>query len=298
MKTINIKTIRIDGGTQSRVEIDNGIVTEYAEAIKAGTEFPAVVIFNDGSDNWLADGFHRFHAYNQAGKTSILADIRTGTARNAVLYSLGANGTHGLNRTNADKRKTVMTMLNDAEWSAWPEAEIARRCLVSRELVRTMKEEISHVEKHVRSEPPPNAPPEIREKFEKIKQAGGVPRIYNNKHGDVAVMNVAGQKANAKQPYKPAVVAVLPNSDDAIDTPLDEARDAIAILSEENDKLNDRLAVVAMEATDEERTAAASTIEELRKENKTLRANLKAVTQSRDTLMNELALVKRQCISL
>lgn len=75
MKTINIKTIRTDGGTQSRVEINNEIVTEYAEAIKAGAEFPAVVVFNDGVDNWLADGFHRFHAHNQAGKTSISADM-------------------------------------------------------------------------------------------------------------------------------------------------------------------------------------------------------------------------------
>ena len=38
MKTINIKTIRIDGGTQSRVEINNEIVTDYAEAIKAGAD--------------------------------------------------------------------------------------------------------------------------------------------------------------------------------------------------------------------------------------------------------------------
>ena len=85
MKKINIKTIRIDGGTQSRVEINNEIVTEYAEAIKAVAEFPAVVVFNDGADSWLADGFHRFHAHNQAGKTSISADVRTGTARDAVL---------------------------------------------------------------------------------------------------------------------------------------------------------------------------------------------------------------------
>ena len=64
MKTINIKTIRIDGGTQSRVEINNEIVAEYAALIKAGAEFPPVIVFYDGVDTWLADGFHRFHAHN------------------------------------------------------------------------------------------------------------------------------------------------------------------------------------------------------------------------------------------
>lgn len=142
MKTINIKTIRIDGGTQSRVEINNEIVTEYAEAIKAGAEFPAVVVFNDGAENWLADGFHRFHAHNQAGKTSILADVRQGTMRDAILYSLGANGTHGLNRTNADKRKAVLTALNDSEWSQWPHKKIAEVCSVSREYVSRLSVEL------------------------------------------------------------------------------------------------------------------------------------------------------------
>lgn len=135
MKTINIKTIRIDGGTQSRVEINNEIVTEYAESIKAGAEFPAVVVFNDGVDSWIADGFHRFHAHNQAGKTSIAVDVRQGTARDAVLYSLGANGTHGLNRTNADKRKAVTTMLNDAEWAKWSDSAIAKACMVDHKTV-------------------------------------------------------------------------------------------------------------------------------------------------------------------
>ncbi len=126
MKTINIKTIRIDGGTQSRVEINNEIVTEYAEAIKAGSEFPAVVVFNDGVDNWLADGFHRFHAHNQAGKASIAVDVRPGTVRDAKLFSFGANGRHGQRPTNADKRKSVSEMLADSEWAKWSQERIAK----------------------------------------------------------------------------------------------------------------------------------------------------------------------------
>ena len=75
----------------------------------------------------------------------------------------------------------------------------------------------------------------------------------------------------------------------------DEELDAILILSEENDRLNDRLAVVAMDATEEERNAAAITLSELRAENKTLVATLRAVTLARDSLMEEVAQLKRQC---
>lgn len=71
--------------------------------------------------------------------------------------------------------------------------------------------------------------------------------------------------------------------------------DPIAILSDENDRLNDRLAVVAMDATPEERAAAADTIEDLRTQVKTLTATLAAVTASRDSYMRENVELKRQC---
>lgn len=67
------------------------------------------------------------------------------------------------------------------------------------------------------------------------------------------------------------------------------------ILSEENDRLNDRLAVVAMDATPEERTAAADTIEDLRAQIKTLTATLSAATASRDSYMRENQELKKQC---
>lgn len=33
-------------------------------------------------------------------------EVLRGTKRDAILYSVGANSTHGLRRTNADKRRT------------------------------------------------------------------------------------------------------------------------------------------------------------------------------------------------
>ncbi|PJF39588.1 MAG: hypothetical protein CUN54_08355 [Phototrophicales bacterium] len=139
MTKLKISTIRTDGGTQPRAHKDDETVLEYAEAMLTGQEFPPVVVFYDGEAYWLADGFHRHAAAVKAGIDTLNADVRQGSLRDAVLYSVGANATHGLRRTNADKRRAVERLLNDDEWSRWSNREIARRCAVSEQLVRSLR---------------------------------------------------------------------------------------------------------------------------------------------------------------
>ncbi len=141
---LEIKKIRMDGGTQPRAQINESTVYEYAEEVRNGATFPDVVVFFDGSDYWLADGFHRVRAYSSAGKKEIGADIRQGTRRDAVLYAVGANASHGVRRTNEDKRRAVMTLLNDEEWGKWSDREIARKCMVSNNFVSTLRTPICH----------------------------------------------------------------------------------------------------------------------------------------------------------
>lgn len=40
-------------------------------------------------------------------------------SREAILFIVGANASHGLRRTNADKRRTVERLLADEEWRGW-----------------------------------------------------------------------------------------------------------------------------------------------------------------------------------
>lgn len=162
---INIEEIRIDGGTQSRVEINQQVVADYVEAIKAGVRMPPVSLYFDGAAYWLVDGFHRYHAHNQAGKKSIDAESKSGTQREAVLYSVGANSDHGLRRSNADKRKAVGILLADAEWSKWSDRQIAEACAVSNNFVSELRRSLSS------------------DDSEK--------RIFTTKHGTQAVMNTA-----------------------------------------------------------------------------------------------------------
>lgn len=134
-----IEVIKATGATQSRVSLNEAAVAEYAEIIRFGGDLPPVVVFEDGSDIWLADGFHRYHAHRAAGAMDIACEVRQGTKRDAVLFSVGANAAHGLRRTNEDKRRAVMTLLNDAEWAKWSDREIAKQCGVSHPFVAAIR---------------------------------------------------------------------------------------------------------------------------------------------------------------
>lgn len=141
-KFIDASLIRLDGSTQPRCEINEDTVADYAEAMRDGASFPAVVVFNDGAALWLADGFHRFHATRAAGMPTILVEEHPGTRRDAILYGFGANVRHGLRETRADKRRKVEAMLRDAEWVMWSDREISRKCGVSDKTVGAVRAEL------------------------------------------------------------------------------------------------------------------------------------------------------------
>lgn len=139
---LDILAIELDGGTQPRAQLDFNVIMEYAEAMESGAAFPPVVVFYDGKHYWLADGFHRVKAAQNAGLAGIEAEVRQGTRRDAILYAVGANAGHGLRRTNEDKRRAVLTLLNDPEWRRWNDAEISRRCVVTAMTVGRLRAEL------------------------------------------------------------------------------------------------------------------------------------------------------------
>lgn len=158
---VQLNKIRIDGDTQARIEINYGVVTEYAEKMRDGSAFPPVTLFFDGASYWLADGFHRYHGYKSNATQEIEADVKEGTQRDAQLYSFGANDEHGLRRTVEEKKRVVLRMLDDFEWSELKDREIARICNVSHPFVGKLREGLKEV--------PTPKPVEDKPKAEKKK---------------------------------------------------------------------------------------------------------------------------------
>lgn len=275
---LELSLIRIDGGTQTRAELNQDTVDTYAEAIAAGVVFPPVTVFFDGKDRWLADGFHRYFAAKKAGKPSILENIIPGTKRDAVLFSLGANGTHGLTRTNADKRNAVETMLQDPEWAAWSDNAIAKACHVSHPFVGSIRASI-------------------------LKPLQDTPATRTvERNGKTYEQNTANIGKPIKKTWDWVDRTHKPESIDAVPAPvvepeieappdyteLDAAHDQIS-------ELQSALVVARMgDIPEEEKQHASELIAELRAEVKTLDASLKAAYLSRDQLMEENAQMRKQ----
>jgi len=165
--------IRRDGGTQPRAAIDLKHAKLLEEQLEDGQELEPVTVFYDGDSYWLADGYHRFTAHRNRGLDAIACVVHQGSRRDAVLYSVGANAGHkpALPRSREDKRRAVMTLLQDPEWGEWSNREIARRCAVSLDLVNRSRNSLN-------------------ESFSNISSHKGE-RTYTTKHGTVAKMKTA-----------------------------------------------------------------------------------------------------------
>jgi uncharacterized ParB-like nuclease family protein len=264
-KVMNIGALVLDQKLQSRTEINEQTIEEYADAIKLGDEFPSVLAYFDGVHYYLTDGYHRYHAHKRAEKVSILCTVVNGTFRDAVLHATGVNSKHGMRRTHADKRKAVMTLLDDFEWSDWSNAEIARQCGVSPTFVANLRDS--------------GGPAEV-----KYKTAGGNVATKAKAPGRAAKEPELKEPAKQEQP-EPKVEEY-------------DARDElIAHLTKENDELTMNLALAHLGGTEAEQAEARETMNAVHEELRVLKIELAAVKQSRDAFQSENQQLKAQCAS-
>ncbi len=194
--SLAIKKIRLDGGTQQRVEMSPEQIDRVEEAVRAGRPLEPVDVFRDGKTDWLAHGFHRVEGTRAAGEPHILATLHYGTLRDAILFSVGCNDVGLQPRTRADRDKCIVTMLTDKEWGTWSDAAIARQCKV------LDAEIVARLRRHYR-------------------KTDSEKRTYTTKNGTTAEMDVSniGGKGLAKliHEFREAYRAGLIDDDDVDD---------------------------------------------------------------------------------
>lgn len=249
-KKIQIKKIRLDGGTQRRKGLIEDHVQNLTEVLLGGglmRDNP--ILYFDGKDYWLADGFHRFHAHKRAGFTDINCEVRIGTKRDAFIYSLGANADHGIPRTNEEKRDSVIAALNDVELFGKSNEEIANICRVSSMTVGRVKKSLEL-----------DRPSAVITKTGKKMETKNIGRPADNvKRGP--------------EPEEPEYT-----HDDRLNELATEHQHAL----EEVNKLRDRLAINALPDAEEAKAEIEETIDTLRSQVASLELELRAVTQSRN----------------
>lgn len=266
-KIMNIGAIVLDEKLQSRAEINEDTVSEYTESIEDGVEFPPVLVYFTGITYYLTDGYHRMHAHKRAGKVSILCEVVNGTFRDAVLRSTSVNQSHGMRRTYADRRKSVMTLLDDVQWEGMSNTQIAKHCGVSVSFVANLRNSVG------------------KQNTETVK--------YKAPSGEMMEKKKApGRPVKEKVPELKAPVEAAKEEESF------DARDAlIEQLTKENDDLTMDLALAHMGGTEQEQAEAREVMDGLREEVRILRIELVAVKQSRDTFQQENSQLKQQCAS-
>ena len=254
---MKISQITLDKGLQMRAFMDKNTVDDYAERLLEGDTFPPVILFNDGKNNYVGDGHNRIFAHKQAGIEIINADVRPGTRRDALFYALSANARNGQRRTVDDKRKAVMTMLDDMEWSEESDRNIAKACVVSHVFVSKLR-----------------------------KAEGKQPDVINVKGNgtEYKMANRAKKEPNESQ---------APETSDQEEKIFEMATE-IRSMAEELEASERRIAVAALEATPEEKRLASVKLEELAAEVKAVSENNRVLRISRDTYQNECAELKKQ----
>ncbi|MCP4169958.1 MAG: ParB N-terminal domain-containing protein [Fuerstiella sp.] len=128
-KALSIDLLRIDADTQARVKINEDVVDDYAGVLEnnSSKKWPLgeLDVFHDGTDYFVADGFHRTLAAQRVKRASIPCRIHKGTAKDARVFGMTANDQHGLRMSRADKRSCVEWLLDNG--GKMKQAEIAEK---------------------------------------------------------------------------------------------------------------------------------------------------------------------------
>jgi len=128
---VDIKKIRLDGGTQFRESISQVKVKEYKDLMLDDVIFKPVDVVFDGEFYYLVDGFHRYFSIKAMGHNSIEANVTEGTLQDAIRIARRANNSHGMPRSLETRRRVIMSALNDPENEGASAREIAKECSVS-----------------------------------------------------------------------------------------------------------------------------------------------------------------------
>jgi hypothetical protein len=229
-----------------------------------GQREPVIVL-----DGMVLDGWHRFQACTQLGMA--VKKFTFDPSDDPVAFVLSQN-MHRRHLTASQRAAAVVACSN------WSPPHRQKKSAPGADLSKTTKELAIIAGTGTRTI-----------EHAKAAEKAGLGDLV--KEG-VMTAKEGAKVASGKIDEKPS--KVLPKPEVAF---IEHDQDKVQILSEENDRLNDRLAVVAMDATPEERSAAKDTIASLRAELKTMGIELAAVKASRDSLMMETNELKKQCAS-
>lgn len=248
---VPLKAITCDPRCQTRGELDQEHIDGMVDALEDGRELAGekpVVFFDSATKTYyVGDGFHRYEAYAKAKFKTMPCEVRKGTVEDAIEYAhRDANATNALKLPKDAIKRKVEWHLEHEKYRYFTDGQIGKWCHCSREFVGLTRCHCQVLDSDI---PPEWLQPDLKKTWLKVvgdPEKPGVPRLGFNKHGELAVINVANigkaQSAPAGTIPVPSVAAAAEDADreasrvDRIkakiekykDTPVDRANRLIA----------------------------------------------------------------------
>jgi hypothetical protein len=254
---------------QGRLATNTEIVEQYREALVRGDTFPPIQVFSINGQMCVTDGFHRLTAHRLAGRTSILAIVTAGTESEALESALQANQTHGLPRSNADKRLLVQRALELETFKTLSDRELAKKLRVSAPF-------IGKINRQARKSSSTTLTDETEIPLQVKTFSPGDDPISPKTSGT----NADNERLDAPHQAHMNEIELL--------------REGLAMYEKENHSLKDQLAAAMISSSLEDQKRANEYIKGLREEIRLLDIELNSVKISRDTLMQEKSQLIRQ----
>ncbi|WZO99296.1 ParB N-terminal domain-containing protein [Isosphaeraceae bacterium EP7] len=137
VREIPLDDVLLDSNLNLRDRLDGEAVERYAEA---WDRMPPLTVFEVDGDWLLADGFHRHAAAAKMGKKMVPAEVRQGTFADAMDFAAGANLSHGLPLTRAERRRAVEVKLRMHHGLS--DRKLAEDLGVSRDLIARVRKQL------------------------------------------------------------------------------------------------------------------------------------------------------------
>lgn len=230
---LKLSDIITDADLQAREKLSDEAIADYYNVLREGGKLPPVTVFFDGTRYFLADGWHRYFAHRSAALELIEVEVIKGTRRDAQKYAMGANNTHGLQRTVADKRKAVTMAFDDIEWAELSSREIAKICNVSHTFVDKIRKEIGAV---AETREPKNEP-KIEKRAEDDAEEFKIQELAD------ALVQAHEEKAQLEDRIAVAATDATPEEKARLSETLADLRNQVKVLEAENKALKASLKI-------------------------------------------------------
>ena len=144
-QTIAFAEVAVHRDLQPRISIDQSVVEEYAEVLRGDARaLPPIDVFLVGTEEtpYVVDGYHRWHAHRLVESEWLRCNVvGRGTLDEGRWVSTRSNRTHGLRRSNEDKRAAVLSALATEIGQEQSNRVIAEHVGVSADLVSAVRSE-------------------------------------------------------------------------------------------------------------------------------------------------------------